>query len=538
MDQFASLSSSTLSWMGTPGRQVCVAIAAASAVEMVERAGAALVENSFLELRLDSLPEPEAFLQEIRTLLRRHPAAKVIATCRRTVAGGGFAGSTEQELAVLEGAAAAGCVLVDLAVETADELASQEPRELERWRTALHRAGTNLIVSSHDFLGTGDLETSFARITRHQPDVVKLVSTATCLADNLAMLRLLGEQHAVPVIGIAMGEAGIVSRVLGPRAGGLFTFAAPDQGAGTAPGQVTAATLRDLYRIDRIGPATRIYGVAGKPVSHSLSPLLQNTGFHAVASSGLSDAVFLPLVTDSVADLMRLVRELPLAGLSITMPLKQAMVPYFDEVDDLARRVGACNTMVRTAEGRLRGANTDVDGVTVPLARRLALKGARVLVAGAGGAARAAVFGLRDKGAEVWILNRTRERAAELAEESGAQIATPAMLREESFDVLVNATPAGMHGVDDASRRGASAAAPGEPLCARLIFDMVYHPLETPLIRRARAQGLAVITGEEMFVQQGVRQFELWTGLKAPEAEMSRAVLAALRAREATEGRA
>jgi 3-dehydroquinate dehydratase/shikimate dehydrogenase len=513
-------------WLGVSGYRVCVSIGGGSPGQLVERAAAALEHESFLELRLDSLAEPLLAVATIGSLLAEHPDAQLVATCRRTVAGGGFTGSVEAELAVLLAAAEVGCSIVDLALESSEAMRLDQHRE---FRKALDAAGALLLVSYHDYQKTRDLQFTLQRLRRHQPDLIKLVSTATSLSDNLPILRLLGQQHGCPLVAIAMGEAGVSSRVLGPRAGGLFTFASSGAGSETAPGQLSASTLRDLYRVDALGAATRVYGVAGQPIAQSLSPLMQNTAFRA---KGI-DAVLLPLVTASADDLIRVVRELPLAGVSVTMPLKQSILPLLDHVDPLAARVGACNTIVRTAEGKLHGYNTDLAGVIEPLARRLTLKGSRVLVEGAGGAARAAVFGLLDAGAEVWIKNRTEAAAAALAAESGAQMAEPSMLSGGWFDALVHATPAGMRAPSAAQSLGDQDQEPAPmrdqvPLPASLIFDMVYRPLETPLIRRARAEGLPVITGIEMFVQQGARQFELWTGDAAPEPEMRRVVLEAL----------
>jgi 3-dehydroquinate dehydratase/shikimate dehydrogenase len=503
----------TSTWAGTAGYTVCVAVTGSSPALLLERAESLLAGQSFLELRLDSVPDPRLVPPLLGPLLQRHPQARLIATCRRTEAGGGFTGSLADELAVLTAAAQAGCGIIDLALESAEAMRLDQHRSL---RAALRSVGALLLVSYHDYRKTRDLDYTLLRLSRHQPDLVKLVSTATGLSDNLAILRMLAEHRQPPMVAIAMGEAGIVSRVLGVRAGALFTFASSGEGEQTAPGQVTAATLRELYRIGELHAATRVYGVAGQPVAHSLSPLLHNTGFGA---SGV-DAVFLPLPTHSVDDLWQLVRELPIHGLSVTMPLKQAILARLDRVDALAAKVGACNTVVRQANGELHGYNTDVAGVTAPLEQRLgSLAGARVLVLGAGGAARAAVFGLCEKGADVWILNRTVATAAALAAEAGVHVAEPQM---DGFDVLVNATPAGMHGAPEQS------AVDDKPLPAKLVFDMVYRPRETPLIARARAQGLRVITGEEMFIHQGARQFELWTGETAPEEAMRRAVVEAL----------
>jgi 3-dehydroquinate dehydratase/shikimate dehydrogenase len=311
----------------------------------------------------------------------------------------------------------------------------------------------------------------------------------------------------------------VVSRVLGPRAGAAFTFASSSDGVETAPGQVTARTLRDLYRLEQLDKATRIYGVAGDPIAHSLSPLMHNTAFR---KEGVN-AVLLPLKARSITDLLTLVRELPLAGVAVTMPLKRDVLPHLANPVlansiPLTTRIGACNTLRVSADGKIVGFNTDVDGVVRPLEKRLKLKGARIAVLGAGGAARSAVFGLVEQGAEVLIVNRTHETAVALAKEAKAQSLKHEVFAKGHYDVLINSTPCGM--------KGAKQALPikENELNAGLVFDMVYNPLETPLVKLARERGIPVVTGLEMFVQQGARQFEIWTGKPAPQAEMLRVV--------------
>jgi 3-dehydroquinate dehydratase/shikimate dehydrogenase len=318
-----------------------------------------------------------------------------------------------------------------------------------------------------------------------------------------------------------MGEEGLVSRVLGPRAGAAFTFASWCDGGETAPGQVKAETLRDVYRLEHIDQATRIFGVAGNPITHSLSPLLQNTAFRRE----IVNAVLLPLKTKSVQDLLTLALELPLAGCAVTMPLKTEVLPHLANTDPLTARIGACNTLRMGADGKLYGFNTDVAGVVRPLERRLKLKGARVVVLGAGGAARAAVFGLVEQGAEVLVVNRTHEHAVTLARQAKAKSLKHDLLAKQRFDVMINATPCGMAGA-----KQALPIAENE-LNASLVFDMVYNPLETPLLKLAKSRGIPVVSGLEMFVQQGARQFEIWTGKPAPESEMMRVVEHELRKR-------
>jgi 3-dehydroquinate dehydratase/shikimate dehydrogenase len=214
----------------------------------------------------------------------------------------------------------------------------------------------------------------------------------------------------------------------------------------------------------------------------------------------------------------------------VTMPLKEEILSQLAKTDAVSAKVGASNTIVRGADGKLFGFNTDVGAVLRPLERRLSLKGARVLVLGAGGAARAAVFGLVDKGAEVLILNRTPEAAQQLAREAKAKSIKREQVAKSKFDVILNATPAGMRDL-----KLQSILEP-EELNTRLVFDMVYNPVDTPLVRMARERNIAVITGVEMFVQQGARQFEIWTGKPAPEEEMLRVVVHALRQQSAGAG--
>jgi 3-dehydroquinate dehydratase / shikimate dehydrogenase len=507
--------------------KVCVAIQAGSPVELIERAEAALQDSKsaskFLEFRLDSLSKPAAALPTVKEFLAEHRDVTVIATCRRKQFGGHFAQSLTTELDVLLAAAEAGCKIVDLEVESAEEA---KPTQLAHWRDKLRAAGTALLVSYHDFTQTKNLEQAVKRIEAFQPDFVKVVSTARSLTDNMAVLRLIEERSlSAHIVGIAMGEEGLVSRVLGPRAGAAFTFASLGDGPGpalaTAPGQVSARTLHDLYRVEHLDQATRVFGVAGNPIAHSLSPLMQNTAFRRENVN----AVLLPLKVRALNDLLALVRELPLAGVAVTMPLKQQVLPYLANMDQLTGSIGACNTLRTGADGKLYGFNTDVAGVVRPLEKRIKLRGARIAVLGAGGAARAAVFGLVAQGAEVFIVNRTHETAVALAKQAKAKALKHEQFAKTRFDVLINTTPCGM--------AGNKQALPIEEneLHAGLVFDMVYNPLETPLLKLAKERGIHTVSGLEMFVQQGARQFEIWTGKPAPEAEMLRVVELELRKR-------
>ena len=517
--------------------KLCVALQAKSPAELIERAEAVILESQpdarFIELRLDSLPKPASALPKIKEFLADHREVTAIATCRRKQFGGSFEGPLSAELDVLTKAAEAGCRIVDLEVESAEEAS---PRQLDQLREKLRAAGTAFLVSFHDFTRTKNLEQAAQRIEALHPDFVKVVSTARSLADNLAVLKLVANvSRTAEVVGIAMGEEGMVSRILSLRAGAAFTFASSTDGfetdskQATAPGQLTLRALRDIYRVEQLDHATRLFAVAGNPISHSLSPLMQNIAFHRENLN----SVLVPLKTRTIDDLLTLVRELPLAGVAVTMPLKQEVLPHLanpvTKPAPLTHRIGACNTLRTGADGKLYGFNTDVDGVIRPLERRLKLKGARIAVLGAGGAARAAVFGLVDQGAEVFIVNRTHENAVALAKESKAKALKREHFADSHFDVLINSTPCGMAGTKQTLPPPFDNGA--KELNASLVFDMVYNPLETPLLKLAKERGIPIVTGLEMFVQQGARQFEIWTGKPAPEAEMMRVVELELRRR-------
>ena len=506
--------------------KVCIALTGSTTAEVLERATNALKESSFVEFRLDYLEKPALAVAKVRQFLAEHTAATAIATCRRAENGGKFQGTVAAQLEVLIKAAQAGegvaCQLVDIEIESVEAL---KKSELQRLRDA----GAALMISYHNFKETRDLDAVYARMEPFSPDFVKIVPTAKSLVDNVTLLKFIERvSDRAEIVGVSMGDQGIISRVLGLRAGSAFTFAAASAGEETGPGQIAARTLVETYRVEEVDAATKIYGVAGNPVSKSLSPIMMNTAFRRETVN----AVYLALQTVKVTDLVGLIQQIPVHGVSVTMPHKQEILEHLEHMDPLSKKIGACNTILRApgeggGAGKLYGFNTDVAGVVAPLEKRMPLQGAKVLVLGAGGAGRAAVFGLRDKGAEVFILNRTPEVAAKLAKQAGAKVIKRDAVAKTAFDIVINSTPVGMAGNKAAQILTASDF--DGALAPKFVFDLVYNPIDTPLIRLARQRGFGVITGVEMFVQQGARQFEIWTGKPAPEEEMLRVVIHTLR---------
>jgi len=465
--------------------------------------------ETFLEFRLDFLDAPAVGAAAIADFLRDFPDTFILATCRRHQNHGRFNGSIEEQLAILEQANGAGAQAIDVEIETAEAAAD---------RVAQFRGRALVVVSYHNFEATPPMDTVAARVLGVRADVYKLVTTARKPSDNVRVLAAARGLPRQKLVVLAMGDLGFPTRVLSPVFGGCFTYAAPMATEGTASGQASARVLRSVYHVEKLTRTAKIYGVIADPIRHSISPAVLNRAFQ----SRRIDAVYLPfLVTPAyLRDFFSLASKLPLAGFSVTIPHKQKIIRYLDAVDPLAKRIGAVNTVWRKA-GKWRGANTDVAGVTLPLARILRLPNSSVLVVGNGGAARGAAFALSDAGAKLAITGRNPDRVRALAKICSAEPLLRDQLNGRKFDVVVHATPLGMFPkVDECFFDG---AIPGE-----VVFDMVYNPMETVLVKHAREQGKAVIPGVEMFVEQAVRQFELWTGETAPRQAMLKAAMEAL----------
>ena len=495
--------------------RVCGVVAAETAREMRLQVRLGLRKTRTLELRLDYLrgaKERETFLAWLR---RERPRAVLIATCRRHEGGGLFRGSREEQIEILAQAARSGCGWCDVEIETAKRMARRElARELSSAR---------VMVSYHDFRGTPrNLRRIVRRLEQAGGYAIKIAAQCHSISDSVRICELARKRR--DVVAIPMGEFGFAGRVLSLRMGSALAYAAVEQA--TAPGQLSLTVMADLYRAERITRRTRVYGVIGDPIGHSLSPVLHNTAFRARKF----DAVFVPFLVRNLREFLGAMKSFGVAGLSVTIPHKEAILRFLDDCDPLAAQIGAVNTVVARGGGRLYGYNTDYVGVLRSLERRMRLAGSRVLLFGAGGAARAAAFALAQAGSNVCLCARRPERARALARAVGGQVVARAGLAHEFFDGIVNCTPVGMH------PRGGSPLSSAELNC-RIVMDMVYRPRETELLRLARRKGIEVISGVEMFLAQGFAQYEIWTGERAPESDMRRAVVLALSREEKLERR-
>lgn len=458
-------------------------------------AGADLVE-----LRLDGVQD----LDVAGALAGR--TGPVVVTCRPIREGGRFDGAEEERCRVLERAFDLGADWVDL----------EWGADFER--LVADRRGRNVVLSMHDFEGTpADLESRYRAMRATGAEVVKIAAYSRSAADVVRLRRLGRGAGGEPTVLVGMGPIGVPTRLLPAHFGSAWTYA----GDGVAPGQVPLADMLGRYRCGRTSASTAVYGVAGVPIAHSLSPVMHNAGF---AAAGL-DAVYVPFEAAGVGDLMELVQALGVRGLSVTAPFKESILDYAADVDPVARKTGAVNTL-RADGGRWRGMNTDVAGFLAPLEALGEIRGLRCCVLGAGGAARAAAVGLAGRGGAVTVCARRPERAAEVAALAGG-VAAPFPPPPGSWDLLVNTTPVGTAPLVDETPLPRAALAGGST-----VYDLVYNPGRTRLLRDAEAAGCRTVGGLDMLAAQAERQFEWWCGARPAPGLFLNAARAALAASE------
>jgi 3-dehydroquinate dehydratase / shikimate dehydrogenase len=384
---------------------------------------------------------------------------------------------------------------------------------------------SRVICSFHDFTGVpGDLDGLYNRMAETPARILKIAVQADDAIDCLPIFRLLERARADrrEMIAIAMGTSGIATRILGPSRGAFLTYAALESETGTAPGQLTVDELKRVYRIEKIDRQTQIFGLMGLPVCHSVSPFMHNAAFEETAIN----AVYLPFEVKNVREFMeRMIhprtRELDwnLGGLSVTAPHKAAVMDQLDWIDPAAKGIGAVNT-IAVVDDELRGYNTDVRGLVEPLALKLGeLRAARCAVLGAGGAARAALWGLRQEGAEVTVFARNPEKAEALAAEFGVKSGARYQEAFDGYDVVINTTPLGTVGPYESQTPADASQLRG----TRLAYDLVYNPTETQFLRAAKEAGCETLGGLPMLIAQAAEQFKLWTGSDAPTGVMREA---------------
>jgi len=472
--------------MAQPPR-ICATVTAGSMAELIlARDNAA--DADMVEMRLDTVRDPDV---DAALLGRRVP---VILTCRRRSEGGRFDGSEDERRGVLLRALDAGAEFVDLEWQAGfDEVIRA-------------RGGRQIVLSHHDFGAVpADLAARLDAMLATGAEVVKLAVMASRLGDCLPLLELGRRHRDRRIVLLAMGEAGLATRAFAARFGSCWTYA----GDAVAPGQVSASTLTRGLAFRRVSAETRAYGLFGRGIAHSPSPAMHNAGFAELGE----DAAYFTLAAADADDAMAFARGFDLAGAGVTIPFKVDMFGRLDEVDASAAVVGAVNTLSRTA-GRWVGSSTDGRGFLAGLQGET-LRGIRAAILGTGGAARAAAAVLREAGANVTVFGRSAEKAGTVATALGVAGGVRPV-PSGSWDLLVNATPVGSY--PDVDRT----AFPEGTFDGRMVYDLVYAPHHTRLLRDARRAGCRAIGGLAMLIEQARLQQAHWTG-RTPSAGALRA---------------
>lgn len=488
-----------------------------------------------LELRLDYLAElsSEAVAKIISAA--RGFKLPLIATCRDATQGGQGNWNLKHRTEILIAAIGAGTDFVDCEFSNFTHPAtrqilldalSQNPR-------------CRLILSAHNFdRPFDDIELLYESIISFCPQAIpKLVYTARHINDCFAAFDLLHNKDRDAII-FSMGAMGQISRILTKKLGSFLTFAAMDEQQASAPGQISIAQMKSLYRWDAINADTEIFGIIGDPVGHSLSPATHNASF----AKDIINAVYLPFgVQNDKAgfdEFMEHILSRPwmgFRGFSVTIPHKTNALNFAevkgDYVEPLAATIGAVNTLKVGFNSLISAFNTDYTGAMDALTHTLGigrhqLHKQKVAVLGAGGVSRAVVAGLVDAGAEVTIYNRTHNKGQTLAEEFQCRYAGLDSLEELQADIVINCTSIGMTPNVDAT-----------PLSARLFkpemtaFDTIYTPLKTRFLNEAAAAGAKCVNGAEMFIRQAMAQYHIFTGREPDETTFRKVVFEKLEAK-------
>ncbi|MEC7565057.1 MAG: shikimate dehydrogenase [Planctomycetota bacterium] len=480
-----------------PSSVICVSIGRGRHKQVIaEHRHLAEQGARLVELRLDYIRRNVT----LKRLLNDRPSP-VIITCRREQDGGKWSGSEEDRVILLRAAIVEGVDYIDLE----EDIADQVPRY----------GVTKRIISLHDFEETPtNLEAIHQRLVDKDADIVKIACLANCPGDVTRMLHLV-KSSDIPTVGICMGDVGTPSRLLAGKFGAPFTYGTFHQERQLAPGQLSFEQMTDTFRYEGIDAETEVFGVIADPVGHSMSPIIHNAAF---ASMGMN-RVYIPLriPPDHLEQFIRDAPALGIRGLSVTIPHKESVMAMLTKIETGARKIGAVNTIVFDGD-EVIGYNTDLYGAMINLADAAGvdpdakwLENKRVLLLGAGGVARAIGMGVVDRGAELHISSRTHERALELAYELKCEAVPWDNRHQVTPDVLINGTPVGMHPNVNETPYEASGLTR-----KTIVFDTIYNPEQTLLIKLARQNGCVTVSGVDMFVRQAELQFKFFTGQEAP----------------------
>lgn len=510
--------------MGENGFLLCSPVMGETVEEMLAQMQFAKDNGAdCVELRLDCLNALNA-ADDLKKLLRGKVLPAIV-TYRPRSEGGNYEGDETERLNALSMAYDMGADFIEL------ELQAMSPFKARKNET---QTASKIIVSSciqERTPSQEDLSHLIAKMQSTGADIVKVVTCATNITDVSFIFQLIPHCQ-VPVIACVMGDRGLISQLLAPKFGGYLIYGSLGSGKDLIPGQPKLVDLTNIYKIGRVGRDTKVFGVIANPVGHSKGPILHNQAFRETGYNG----VYVPLLVDNLAEFLRVYSAPDFAGFSVGIPHKEAAAKCCDEIEPLAQSIGAVNTLVRRqSDGKLIGYNTDCEGAISAIEDGFRgeasykrsdsgspLAGKLFVLVGAGGAGRALAFGAKQRGARVVIANRNYERAKNLAKAVGGDAISMEELENycpETGMVLANTSAIGMQPNVNATPLSKEALEPYS-----LVFDAVYTPRETRLLKEAKEAGKIVVSGLEMFIRQAIGQYQLFTGNTAP-AELMRSIV-------------
>lgn len=514
---------------------ICVPITARTKKEALHQIERSCQFADFIELRMDLIGNGK-LAEFISTARNISDSVKIIVTCRkkeeaaptgRITPEKNNARSVKEKIALLKEAIEQGTDLIDIELAKGSTVINH----LQSFCTE-HGKKTKVIISYHNLKETptlAELKKIFHRSAKLKPDIVKIVTTAKTIEDNLIMLNLIiyAKNRSQKIIGLCMGNKGGISRAIAPFLGNYLSFAAMKQGGQSAPGQFTVSEIKqigELLKSSRALPRVKDssaqrsqpqnYILLGNPVRQSLSPLMHETALKKMGIEGTYSAY----CVQDLRGVMQGMRAMNICGASVTIPFKVAVMEYLDDVDDDALKIGAVNTIVNR-NGRLTGYNTDWLGFIITLQEAMAVKNKNFVIIGAGGTARAIAYGIIKEGGFPFIVNRTLKNGEVLSRKLHCPVYSLAEISKIKADCLINTTPVGMY-PKDKSPVNVSVLSN-----YKYVMDVIYNPLKTKLLKDAEEHGCHIISGMNMFVNQGAEQLRLWTGKEPPRALMKKIIL-------------
>lgn len=475
--------------------EICIPITA----KTVEQAIADLKEAEKLadlvELRIDCIKNIDE--DKLKKLLEKKNR-KIIVTCRPENLCGSFVGNEKNRINLLKKAIELDCDYIDIELESNKNVIKD---------IIQNKTNSKIIISHHNLKKTppiDELNNKYSEIKKLNPDLAKIVTLANSINDNFIIFDLLKNKN--DLVAFCMGLRGQISRILAGKYGSKITFAALKEGRESASGQITMEEMKSIYNINLIDNETKIVGVIGEFAENSMSKYMHNANFKEKELN----FVYMPFKVrkEELKEFIKNFRKFGFKGSSVTIPHKEEIMKYIDEIDKTAEQIGAINTIVNN-NGKLIGYNTDYYGAIEALKEKTELKNKKVLVVGAGGGARAVIYGMKKEKANIIITNRTIGKAKRLAKEFDIKYDKIKNMKKliQNNGIIINTTSVGM-----APNTNESVIKENDLVNGKIIMDIVYKPTETKLINQAKKANCKTITGDRMLIYQAIGQFKLWTG--------------------------